>query len=81
MITFLRWILLPFSLIYQLIIWIRNLLYDKEFFKSQSFSIPTIVIGNLAIGGTGKSPMTEHLVGVMAEKQKALDLSILLLKR
>ena len=67
MITFLRWILLPFSLIYQLIIWIRNLLYDKEFFKSQSFSIPTIVIGNLAIGGTGKSPMTEYLVRLLKD--------------
>lgn len=75
MITFLRWILLPFSLFYQFIIWIRNLLYDKEIIKSQSFSIPTIVIGNLAIGGTGKSPMTEYLVRLLKDRYKVSTLS------
>ena len=75
MIHLLRWILLPASLIYQFIIWTRNILYDKGIFKSQSFSIPTIVIGNLAIGGTGKSPMTEYLIRLLHDKYKIATLS------
>lgn len=75
MILILRWILLPFSLIYHLIIWGRNLLYDKQILKSKSFSIPTIVIGNLAIGGTGKSPMTEYLIRLLKERYKVSTLS------
>ena len=75
MITILRWILLPFTLIYHSIIWVRNLLYDKGLLKSRSFQIPTIVIGNLAIGGTGKSPLTEYLIRLLKEKYKIATLS------
>ncbi len=75
MITILRWILLPFSLIYQSIIWVINLLYDYQIFKSKSFDIPTIVIGNLAIGGTGKSPMTEYLIRLLKDEYKIATLS------
>lgn len=75
MITILRWILLPITLIYYIIIWIRNLLYDKGIIKSQSFEIPTIVIGNLAIGGTGKSPLTEYLIQLLKDKYTVATLS------
>lgn len=75
MITFLRWILLPFTLIYHSIIWVRNLLYDKRLLKSRSFQIPTIVIGNLAIGGTGKSPLTEYLIRLLKDKYNIATLS------
>jgi len=75
MITILRWILLPFTIIYHSIIWLRNLLYDKEILKSKSFQIPTIVIGNLAIGGTGKSPLTEYLIKLLKDKYKIATLS------
>lgn len=75
MITILRWILLPITLIYQLVIWVRNLLYDKGIFKSKSFDIPTIVIGNLAIGGTGKSPLTEYLIKLLKDKYTVATLS------
>lgn len=75
MITILRWILLPFSLIYHGIIWLRNLLFDKQILKSKSFQIPTIVIGNLAIGGTGKSPMTEYLIRLLKDQYKIATLS------
>ena len=75
MIAILRWILLPVTLIYSLIIWIRNILYDKGIFKSTKFSIPTIVIGNLAIGGTGKSPMTEYIVRLLKDHYKIATLS------
>lgn len=75
MITILRWILLPITLLYSLVIWLRNLLYDKGFLKSTAFPIPTIIIGNLAIGGTGKSPTTEYIVRLLKNKYKIATLS------
>lgn len=75
MITILRWILLPITLLYSLVIWLRNLLYDKGVFKSTKFAMPTIVIGNLAIGGTGKSPTTEYIVRLLKENYKVATLS------
>lgn len=75
MIKFFRWFLLPFSLIYQGIIIIRNLLYDYHLLKSKSYRTPTLVIGNLAIGGTGKSPMTEYLIALLKDQYKIATLS------
>ncbi len=75
MIRIIRWILLPFSFIYQFIVWVRNRFYDQGIFKSRSFTIPTIVIGNLAIGGTGKSPMTEYLIRLLSANYKVATLS------
>jgi tetraacyldisaccharide 4'-kinase len=57
-----RILLLPFALLYGGIVWMRNLLYDKNVFKSSSFGLPLICVGNLSVGGTGKSPMVEYLV-------------------
>ncbi len=57
-----RMLLLPFSLIYGLIIYIRNWMFDLNVLKSASFNLPLICIGNLAAGGTGKSPMVEFLI-------------------
>lgn len=75
MITIVRWILLPVSIIYGFIVWCRNKLYDHGLLKSQQFPIPTIVIGNLAIGGTGKSPMTEYLIRLLKDRYKIATLS------
>jgi tetraacyldisaccharide 4'-kinase len=58
----LRILLLPFSLVYWIVIIIRNWFYDKKIFKSATFNLPIICIGNIAAGGTGKSPMVEFLV-------------------
>lgn len=75
MIPVLRWILLPISLFYLLIVWTRNKLYDKGILKSKSFDVSTIIVGNLAIGGTGKSPMTEYLVRLLSSHYTLATLS------
>jgi tetraacyldisaccharide 4'-kinase len=57
-----RILLLPFSLVYGLIVYVRNWMFDWKLLRSASFNLPIICIGNLAIGGTGKSPMVEFLI-------------------
>lgn len=57
-----RILLLPFALLYGGIVWLRNWLYDKKILRSATFGLPVICVGNLSVGGTGKSPMVEYLV-------------------
>ncbi|HVM89184.1 MAG TPA: tetraacyldisaccharide 4'-kinase [Puia sp.] len=57
-----RILLFPLSFVYGMIIYIRNWLYDKQIIEATSFNLPIICIGNLAVGGTGKSPMVEYLI-------------------
>ena len=57
-----RILLLPVSLIYGVIVSIRNWLFDRKLIAAASFNIPVICIGNLTVGGTGKSPMVEYLL-------------------
>jgi|WetSurMetagenome_2_1015567.scaffolds.fasta_scaffold37501_3 tetraacyldisaccharide 4'-kinase len=56
MINFLRILLLPVSLVYLIIIIVRNILYNRNIFKSYKISKPVISVGNISTGGTGKSP-------------------------
>ena len=51
-------ILYPFALIYRLGVYCRLLLYKYKILKSYSFNIPIISIGNIIMGGTGKTPMS-----------------------
>lgn len=68
-----RYFLLPFSVLYGTAVWLRNKLYDWKILKSAKFNFPLICIGNLATGGTGKTPMTEWLVThLKAEYQLAI---------
>ncbi len=62
----LRLLLLPFSLLYGIIIWIRNKCYDFGLLKSTQFKIPVISVGNLEVGGSGKTPMTEYLIRLLS---------------
>ena len=57
----LRLILLPFSWMYGSILAIRNLMYDKGIIKSETVSIPSICVGNLSMGGTGKTPHVDFI--------------------
>ena len=70
-----RILLLPFALVYGLIIWVRNKLYDINIFKSSDFGLPLISVGNLSVGGTGKSPMVEYIVELLINKYKIATLS------
>jgi len=70
-----RILLLPFSLLYWLGIAIRNWLFDKNVFKSTRFGLPLICVGNLSVGGTGKSPMVEYLVEMLKDKFRVATLS------
>lgn len=71
----LRWLLFPFTILYTLIIWIRNKLYDLKIFPSQTFPVKTIVVGNLAVGGAGKSPLTQKLIQYFSNKYRVATLS------
>lgn len=70
-----RIVLFPLSLLYFVIIWIRNKLYDKGIIRSAVFNLPIICVGNLAVGGTGKSPMVEYLVRLLKDEFKIATLS------
>jgi tetraacyldisaccharide 4'-kinase len=72
---YLRLLLFPFSLIYGLVVIIRNWCYDTGIFKSHEFNTPVIVIGNLEVGGAGKSPMTEYLIRLFKDNYKLATLS------
>jgi tetraacyldisaccharide 4'-kinase len=70
-----RVLLLPFALLYGLVIIIRNKLFDKGYFKSADFHFPLICVGNLAVGGTGKSPMVEYIIRLLHKDFKVATLS------
>ena len=71
----LRWLLFPFSLLYGLVVIIRNWCYDAGILKSRGFRLPVISVGNLDIGGAGKTPMTEYLVHLFKDNYKLATLS------
>ena len=60
-----RVLLFPFALVYGLIVIIRNYLYDKNIIRAVEFNFPVLCVGNLSVGGTGKSPMVEYLLRLL----------------
>lgn len=67
--------LLPFALLYGLVTWIRNLLFDIGVFRQKKHAVPIISVGNLSMGGTGKTPMVEHLIRMLGADNKVATLS------
>jgi tetraacyldisaccharide 4'-kinase len=68
-------LLFPFSLIYGGAVMFRNFLFDKNIKKSAAFNFPIICVGNLATGGTGKTPMTEYLIELLQQTFAVATLS------
>lgn len=71
----LRKILFPIAIIYGLVTAIRNLLFDKGILKSAAFPIPVIAVGNLSVGGTGKTPQIEYLIRLLQNDYRVATLS------
>lgn len=71
----LRKILFPIAILYGFITSIRNFLFDNGILKSYSFDIPVIAVGNLSVGGTGKTPQIEYLIRLLSPKYKVATLS------
>lgn len=71
----LKILLFPFSIIYGSIVWFWQQLYKWEVLQRFEFDIPVISIGNLSVGGTGKSPMVEYLIRLIEGKYKIATLS------
>ncbi|MDU2329908.1 MAG: tetraacyldisaccharide 4'-kinase [Prevotella bivia] len=69
-----RW-LLPFSWLYGLGVGIRNYLFDAEILKSKSYSIPVISVGNITVGGAGKTPHVEYLIDLLRDEMQVAVLS------
>ena len=70
-----RFLLVPFALLYGAAVWLRNRLYDNRVLKSTSINLPIICVGNLSVGGTGKSPMVEYLLRLLKNDVNIATLS------
>ncbi|TDQ30751.1 tetraacyldisaccharide 4'-kinase [Zeaxanthinibacter enoshimensis] len=71
----LRKIAFPISLLYALAVYLRNFLFDTGILSSVRFDTPTICVGNISVGGSGKTPMTELLVRMLQPSMKLAVLS------
>ena len=67
---YIRFILLPIAWIYALVIWTRHKMFDAGKLKSKRFDIPVICVGNITVGGTGKTPFTEYLIRLLQDSYK-----------
>jgi tetraacyldisaccharide 4'-kinase len=68
-------LLFPFAFLYGTAVKVRNYLYDNEIIQSIEFNFPVICIGNISVGGTGKSPMVEYLLRLLVHRYKTATLS------
>ncbi|MFM6947222.1 MAG: tetraacyldisaccharide 4'-kinase [Flavobacteriales bacterium] len=68
-------ILYPVAAIYGLVVWLRNLCFDIGLFESKTLPGKSICIGNLAVGGTGKSPHTAYLINLLSDQRNIQVLS------
>lgn len=70
-----HWYLYPFSLIYGAVVQFRNKFFDWGWIESKKFNIPVISVGNITVGGTGKTPHIEYLLNVIDDKYSAAIIS------
>ena len=67
--------LLPLSWLYGLGVGFRNLLFEMGILKSRPYSTPVISVGNITVGGTGKTPHVEYLIQLLKDRAKVAVLS------
>ena len=67
--------LLPLSWLYGLGVKFRNMLFEIGILHSESFDVPVISVGNITVGGTGKTPHVEYLIELLKDKAKVAVLS------
>ena len=67
--------LLPLAAVYGMAVRLRNKLFDWNILKSRSFGVPVICVGNISVGGTGKTPHTEYLIRLLKDKFNVCVLS------
>lgn len=68
-------LLLPIAFLYHIILSIRHKLYDWHILRSKRFDMPVICVGNLALGGTGKTPHIEYLIDLLSEQYRVCVVS------
>ena len=71
----LKFLLFPLGIFYLIITNIRNSLYDLDIFKSNSFNVPLVGVGNISSGGTGKTPFVEYLLNKYSKTFKTTLIS------
>ena len=69
-----RW-LLPLSWLYGLVVSFRNALFEMGILKSRAFDLPIISVGNITVGGTGKTPHVEYLIRLLQDRFQVAVLS------
>lgn len=75
MIRQVRIILWPFSLLYRMVVYFRNMLFDLKVLPSVSFKMTVLSVGNITAGGTGKTPHVEYLAGLLHKRYRIAVLS------
>lgn len=75
LISLLKYLSLPLTLLYGSVVWLRNKFYDWKIFSSIGFDLPVICVGNITVGGTGKSPHIEYLIELLSPYYSVATLS------
>lgn len=70
-----KFVLFPFSLLYSVVVYLRNKVYDMGWMGAQKFSVSTLTVGNLSFGGTGKTPMILWLLKEVFNARRPVVLS------
>ena len=73
--TFFRLFLFPFAVLYSMLTSFRNFLFDVKIFRSVGYENPTLGIGNLSVGGTGKSVCVDYVVSILKQNHSITILS------
>jgi tetraacyldisaccharide 4'-kinase len=73
--NFFEYLLFPFSLLFGMVVFLRKLLFDWNILPSREFDVPVVCVGNLRVGGTGKTPHIEYLVSILSPSFRCAVLS------